>query len=271
MLMVDGLVVSSSSLAGVRGLLHGGRTSFGMLRLMCRIRRVRPVLPPPSAFAGFRFPREVIVLAVRWYLRYGLSYRDAEELLAERGVVVDHVTVYRWVQRFTPLLVDAARPCRHTPGDRWFADETYVKVAGRWVYLYRAIDQFGQVIDVLVSEKRDLAATRRFFTRALEHSPRPSEVSTDRAPAYPRVLDELLPSACHVMEQYANNPIESDHERLKSRLRPMRGLKGLRSTRVISTGHAFVQNLRRGHYELSVELDPQHRLPAAFAELALAI
>jgi IS6 family transposase len=116
-----------------------------------------------------------------------------EELLATRGIIVDHVSVYRWVQRFTPLLVDAARPCRHVPGDRWFVDETYVKVAGRWVYLYRAIDQFSQVTDVLASEKWDLAATRRFFTRALEHGPRPAEVSTDRAPTYPRVLDELLP------------------------------------------------------------------------------
>jgi transposase-like protein len=175
------------------------------------------------------------------------------------------------VQRFTPLLVDAAGPCRHAPGDRWFVDETYIKVAGRWVYLYRAIDQFGQVIDVLMSQKRDLVATRRFFTRALEHGPRPSEASTDRASAYPRVLDELLPSVCHVMEQYANNPIESDHGQLKSRLRPMRGLKRLRSARVISVGHAFVQNLRRGHYELGMELDPQHRLSAAFAELALTI
>jgi IS6 family transposase len=104
-----------------------------------------------------------------------------------------------------------------------------VKVAGRWIYLHRAIDQFGQVTDVLISEKRDLAATRRFFTRALEHGPRPSEVTTDRAPAYPRVLDELLPTACHIVEQYANNPIEADHSRLKARLRPMRGLKRLRS------------------------------------------
>jgi transposase-like protein len=95
-----------------------------------------------------------------------------------------HVTIYRWVQRFTPLLIDAARPCRHAAGDRWFVDETYVKVAGRWVYLYRAIDQYGQVIDVLVSEQRDLAATRQFFTRALQHGARPTEVSTDRAPAY---------------------------------------------------------------------------------------
>ena len=206
-----------------------------------------------SSFAGFRFPPDVITLAVRWYLRYGLSYRDVEELLAERGITVDHVTVFRWVQRFTPLLIDAARPCRHAPGDRWFVDETYAKIAGRWIYLYRAIDQFGQVIDVLVSEKRDLAATRRFFTRALDHAPSPIEVTTDRAAAYPRVLDELVPAACHVTEQYGNNSIEADHGRLKSRLRPMRGLKQLRCARVITSGHAFIQNIRRGHYELGAE------------------
>ena len=85
-----------------------------------------------TAFSGYRFPPEVIVLAVRWYLRYGLSYRDLEELLAERGVEVDHVTLFRWVQRFTPLLVDAARPCRQAVRGRWFADETYVKVSGVW-------------------------------------------------------------------------------------------------------------------------------------------
>jgi hypothetical protein len=96
-------------------------------------RRRRPVEVPPSGFAGFRFPAEVIVLAVRWYLRSGLSYRDQEELLlAERGVEVDHVTLYRWVQRFTPRLIDAARPCRHDAGDRWCVDETYVRVAGVW-------------------------------------------------------------------------------------------------------------------------------------------
>jgi IS6 family transposase len=182
-----------------------------MLKLMSRIRRVRPTLPPPSAFTGFRFPRDVIVLAVRWYLRYGLSYRDVEELLAERGVQVDHVTIYRWVQRFTPLLIDAAMPCRHTPGDRWFVDETYVKVSGQWRYVYRAVDQFGQVIDVLVSEKRDMAATWRFFTRALDHGPSPTEVTTDCTVTYPRVLDELVPAACHVTEQYANN------DRIRSR------------------------------------------------------
>jgi IS6 family transposase len=224
-----------------------------------------------SGFAGFRFPPEVITVAVRWYLRYGLSYRDVEELLAERGVEVDHVTVYRWVQRFTSLFADAARPCRHAAGDRWFVDETYVKIGGQWRYLYRAVDQYGQVIDVLLSERRDTAAARQFFIRALRHGPAPVEVATDKAPAYLRVLDELFPAALHVTEQYANNAVEADHGRLKARLRPMRGLKRFRSAAVIAAGHAFVQNLRRGHYELATDLPPRHRLTAAFAELARAI
>ena len=115
------------------------------------------------SFAGFRFPPDVILLAVRWYLRYGLSYRDVEELLAKRGVDVDHVTIYRWVQRFTPLVIEAARPCRHSVGDRWFVDETCVKVAGVWRYVYRAVDEYGQVIDVFVSKRRNVAAATRFF------------------------------------------------------------------------------------------------------------
>ena len=198
--------------------------------------RPAAVPAPRSSFAGFRFPPEVIILALRWYLRYSLSYRDVEELLAERGIAVDHVTIYRWVQRFTPELIDAARPSRHVAGDRWFVDETYLKVAGQWVYLYRAIDQHGQVIDVLASPKRDLAATRRFFARALDAARRPTEVTTDRAPAYPRVLDELVPEAWHVVEQYANNPIEADHGRLKARTRPMRGLKRIAPPRLSVAG-----------------------------------
>ncbi|MBA2558279.1 MAG: IS6 family transposase [Propionibacteriales bacterium] len=213
----------------------------------------------------------MIPVAVRWYLRYGLSYRDVEELLAERGVDVDHVTVYRWVQRFTPEFVEAARPRRHVPGDRWFVDETNVKVAGRWTYLYRAIDQHGQVIDIWLSRKRDSTAARAFFSHALAAATVPVEVTTDRAPVYPRVLDELVPSAMRSTEQYANNAVEVDHGRLKARLRPMRGLKRFGSVRVLAAGHAFVQNLRRGHYEIAVGQSPPDRLRLAFDELMLAI
>ncbi len=227
---------------------------------------------PTSAFSGFRFPPEVITLAVRWYLRFGLSYRDVEELLAERGVEVDHVSIYRWVQRFTPLLAEAARPCRHRVGDRWWVDETYVKVSGQWRYVYRAIDQFGQVIDVYLSPRRDTAAARCFFTRALNTTKvTPVEVITDKAAVYPCVLDELAPGAWHHTEQYANNRIEADHGQLKQRLRPMRGLKTNRGATVVITGHAFVQNIRHGHYELAVEEPPTLRVVTAFTELAEAI
>jgi len=216
--------------------------------------RSRRSIPPRSTFAGFRFPSDVIVLAVRWYLRFGLSYRDLEELLTERGVEVDHVTVYRWVLRFTPLMAEAARPCRHRVGDRWQVDETYVKVAGQCRYGYRAIDQFAQIIDVFVSSRRDTKAAHGFLERAIGTTKiAPAEVTTDQAPVYPAVLEDLLPAARHRTDRYANNRIECDHGRLKARLRPMRGLKQDRSARVIIAGHAFVQNLRRGHYELAVD------------------
>jgi transposase-like protein len=234
--------------------------------------RSRRSIPPRSAFAGFRFPSDVIVLAVRWYLRFGLSYRDVEELLTERGVEVDHVTVYRWVLRFTPLLAEAARPCRHAVGDRWWVDETYVRVAGQWRYVYRAIDQFGQVIDVLVSARRDASAARRFFDQAIGATKvTPAEVVTDQAATYPMVLEELLPAVWHRTDRYANNRVECDHGRLKARLRPMHGLKRDHSVKVIVAGHAFIQNVRRGHYELAVEEPANRRLAVAFDELVLAI
>jgi transposase, IS6 family len=180
------------------------------------------------------------------------------------------------VLRFTPLLADAARRCRHAVGDRWQVDETYVKVAGRWRYVYRAIDQFGQVIgqviDVFVSPRRDVRGSPQVLQagdrRDQGHAFRGHN---DQAPVYPGVLEALLPAAWHRTDQYANNGIECDHGRLKARLRPMRGLKQDRSARVIITGHAFVQNVRRGHYELAVEEPAGRRLAVAFDELALTI
>ncbi|MET7422483.1 IS6 family transposase [Dactylosporangium sp. NPDC005555] len=234
--------------------------------------RQRPVQPPRSAFAGFRFPPDVIVVAVWLYLRYNLSYRDVEELLLERGVEVDHVTIFRWVQRFTPLLVDAARFCRQAPGDRWFADETYVKVNGVWRYVYRAVDQDGQIIDVLVSVRRDATAARRYFRRVMAMlKVRPAEVITDASPVYPAVLDEVVPSAWHHIERYANNRVEADHSQLKHRLRPMRGLRTDRTAQTIIAGHAFMQNLRRGNYELGVDAPRGLRVAAAFTELARVV
>jgi transposase-like protein len=214
-----------------------------------------------SAFAGYRFPPEVITLAVRWYLRFGLSYRDVEELLGERGIDVDLVTIYRWVHSFTPELIEAAKVRRHLVGDRWRVDETYVRVGGTWRYLFRAIDQFGQVIDVYLSRRRGREAARRFFARAMADTRiSPVEVTTDRYRVYPRVLDELMPAAIHRTDVHANNPLATDHGRLKARLRPMRGLKRDRTAKVIVAGHAFIQNLRRGHYDLGTDVPPAARV-----------
>ena len=180
--------------------------------------------------------------------------------------------MYRWVQRFTPVLADAARFARHAPDDRWLVAETYVKVNGVWRYVYRAIDQYGQVIDVLLSARRDAAAARRFFTRVLATlKVVPVDVVTDAAAVYPVVLADLVPAAWYHVERYANNPVEADHSRLKHRLRPMRGLRTDHTAQTVIAGHAFVQNLRRGYYEIATETPTPLRLVAAFAELAKAI
>jgi IS6 family transposase len=180
--------------------------------------------------------------------------------------------VYRWVQRFAPEFAEAARVRQHVIGDRWHVDETYVKVGGTWRYLFRAIDQFGQVIDVFLSPRRDAKAARRFFERAMGRTRiSPVEVTTDRYRVYLSVLDELLPAALHNTEVHANNRLETDHGRLKARLRPMQGLKRDRTARVVVAGHAFVQNLRRGFYDLGTDERPGSRLASAFSELASVI
>ena len=147
-----------------------------------------------------------------------------------------------------------------------------MKVAGRWHYMYRAIDQFGQVIDVFGSARRDATAAHRFFQRAIGATKViPVEVTTDQALVYPAVVEKLLPAAWHRTDRYANNHIEADHGRLKARLGPMRGLKQDRSARVVIAGHALVENLRRGHYELAVEEPVTRRVAVAFDELALVV
>ena len=181
------------------------------------------------------------------------------------------MTLYRWVRRFTPLLIDAARACRHTVGDRWFTGESYVKVAGVWRYVCRAVDQHGQVIDILVSQHRYIASARRFFTTSLTAQRTPTEIITDRAPALANVIEDLIPAAFHNTGQVENNRCECDHGRLKARLRPMRGLKTDRTASIVIRGHAFIQNLRRGHYERGVDTVLSLRLATAFDELRLAI
>jgi len=179
-----------------------------------------------------------------------------------------------------PLPVDAAvhtlvdrrgPPVRHLAGDRWFVDETYVKISGVWSYAYRAVDQDGQVIDVYVAQRRDIASAGGFFTAALAVHGDPGEVITYRAPALANAIEDLVPAAWHNTGQYENNRVGCDHGRLKARLRPMRGVKTNRTASVLIRGHAFIQNLRRGHYQLAVKATPLFRLATAFDELRPAI
>ena len=170
------------------------------------------------------------------------------------------------------MAIDAARPCRHGVGKHWFVDETYVKVAGGWRYVYRAVNGYGQVIDVYVSPDRDIAAVRTFFTTAIAGHGAADEVVADNSAALANVIEDPLPSALHNTIKHANNLVECDHGRVEAMLRPMRGLKTDRAATVIIEGHALIQNLRCGHYELGVNAQADRlRCAADFDQLALMI
>jgi len=216
-----------------------------------------------SAFRGYRFPDDIIALAVRWYLRFRLPYTDSVELLAERGVHVDPSRVFDWVQHFTPLYKDAARSHRRRVGTRWAVDETYIRPAGHWVYAYRAIDEHGQVIDVYLSETRDTAAATAFFARAIARTDvRPRRVTTDQAAAYPPALRAVVPEAEHITGKMEQQGIERGHQHLKGRTRSMRGFQRLGCAQVVCDGHGFMRNPRDGFYRLG-EPTGDPRIPHA--------
>jgi len=204
-----------------------------------------------TPFSGHSFPPAVIGLAVRWYLRYRLSYADVVEWLAERHIQVDPSTVFDWVQKFAPLYQDAAKAHRHRVGQRWSVDETYVKVAGRWGYVYRAIDEYGQVVEVLFREHRDTEAATAFFRSALENTEvTPHTVTTDKAAAYPPALAAVLPVVDHITGKAEQQRMERDHQHLKGRLRVFRGCKTAGGAQRFCQAHGFVRNLHQGFYRL---------------------
>src|SRR4051812_17201049 len=204
-----------------------------------------------TPFSGHSFPPAVIGLAVRWYLRFRLSYADVVEWLAERFIQVDASTVFDWVQKFAPQYQDAAKAHRHRVGPRWSVDETYVKVAGRWGYVYRAIDEYGQVVEVLFREHRDQEGATVFFRSALENTGvTPHTVTTDKAAAYPPALAQVLPEVKHLTGKAEQQRIERDHQHLKGRLRTFRGCKTTRGAQRFCQAHGFLRNLGRGFYQL---------------------
>jgi transposase, IS6 family len=249
-----------------------GYTRLGGQRWRCRDCRRRFTARSASACSRRGSTDEVIALAVRWYVRYRLSYADLAEWLAERGLRIDWSTIYRWVQRFLPLLGEAARRYRHPVGERWRVDETYCRLHGRWAYCYRAIDQAGHVVDVYCSERRNAAAAEAFLGRAMaETGVTPERVVTDKAACHPPALRTLLPAAEHRTSKYLNKSLERDHGHRKQRVRPMRGFKQLASADILTRGHALVRNLRNGWSTLTDRVARSLRLATAWPRLARAL
>ena len=201
-----------------------------------------------------QFAAEIIVACVRWYLRFSLSLRDVEELMAERGLSVDHTTVWRWTQTYAPELQRRLRGQLKPKGSTWHIDETFVRISGRWMCLFRAVDSGGQTVDFYLSETRDCEAAKCFLQRALANPDnRPPHVfARDRLRSYPAAIRDLqnegqLHRRCrHRTRLYANNCIESDHRHVKRRLRAMQGPRTPAMASAVIAGIEAVQMIRKG-------------------------
>jgi transposase-like protein len=209
-------------------------------------------------FAGRHFDREVIILCVRWYLRYKLSFRDLVEMMAERGLSLAHTTIMRWVQRYASEFVKRWNHFGRSCGRSWRVDETYIKVRGQWVYLYRAVDKAGQTIDFRLSRTRDVAAAKAFFKKAIRHEGRPPHTITlDGYAASHRAVremrdDRLLPKRMKLRSsKYLNNLIEQDHRGIKSRTRPMLGFKSFASAANAIAGVELLRRIHKRQFALS--------------------
>src|SRR5580698_9753085 len=195
----------------------------------------------------------MILLCVRWYLRYSLTYRDLEETMAERNLAVDHVTIWRWVQRYAPVLNQRIRREMRPPNRSWRVDETYVKVAGKWAYLYRAVDSAGETIEFMLSPNRDLVAAKLFLRLALSGAaPMPRVINVDGHPAYANAIAELkqtgeLGRRCRCRTApYLNNIIEQDHRALKRRINAKQGFRSLGGARRTIPGYEVRHMIRKG-------------------------
>jgi IS6 family transposase len=209
---------------------------------------------PTNPFQWRHFEAEIILLCVRWYLRYPLSYRHLEEMMSERGLSVDHTTIYRWVQHFAPELDRRCRAHLKATTDSWHVDETYVKVKGTWMYLYRAVDAAGNTLEFRLSPTRDAEAAKRFFHKTLEasHTVTPRVITVDKNAAYPKALTELkaagaVPDSCELRQvKYLNNVVEQDHRIIKRLVKPGLGFFAFETAWRTLQGYEAMHMIRKG-------------------------
>ena len=212
---------------------------------------------PKDPFKWRHFEKETILLNVRWYLRYALSYRDLEEMTLERGLKVDHSTVYRWVQAYAPEIEKRSRLYLRTTNDSYRVDETYVKVKGKWKYLYRAVDSKGNTIDFLLRARRDKDAAKRFLKKMLKakHATHPRVITVDKNASYPAAVKELksegiLSEGCEIRQiKYLNNIVEQDHRFIKRRVKPGLGFKSFHTAVRTLKGYEMMNMVRKGQCE----------------------
>jgi transposase-like protein len=206
-------------------------------------------------FKGRHFDREIIVLCVRWYLKYKLSSRDLVQMMSERGVTLTHTTILRWVQRFVPEFEKRWNQYSRPVGRSWRCDETYIKVKGRWTYLYRAVDKLGRTVDFRLSERRDVAAAKGFFSKAMKTHGTPRVITLDGYAASHRAITELQSVGTIARRvgirssKYLNNIVEQDHRRMKQRIRPMLGFKQFEAARITISGIELVEKIRKQQFK----------------------
>jgi putative transposase len=204
----------------------------------------------PVSFKGAHFPQEIILMGVRWYVAYPLSYRHVEELMAERGVPVDHATIQRWVIKYSAQLEATFHRRKRSVGRSWRMDETYIRVKGEWRYLYRAVDKHGQTIDFLLTAERDEQAAKRFLTKAIRRHGVPDKITIDGSAANEAAITRYNDEHGTAIEirklKYLNNIVEQDHRAVKRVTRPMLGFKSFGAAQSTLIGVELMHMLRKG-------------------------
>jgi len=213
-------------------------------------------VPVEELFKGRHFDQEIVVLCVRWYLSFKLSFRDLVAMMRERGISLAHTTILRWVQHYSPEFEKRWKRYARSVGGSWRMDETYVRVRGEWMYLYRSVDKAGKTVEFLLSRKRDVNAAKVFLRKAMKGQRTPTKITLDAYAASHRAVADLkdageLPKRVQVRtSKYLNNIVEQDHRRVKQRLRPMLGLKSFRTAARVISGIELAEKIKKGQFQI---------------------